>query len=197
LVYKDTIRKILSDKNWLEKEKNKSQTLNRITAEANKDIDDLAVLTQALPSKTLENIFNLKNIGKLINAVLAQESIDETRNKKPISIDEIRKLELAVYMVNVGLEACIISYTSRIEFSPVFNKLIIEQFLKTRDICNEILIKMKLLESSIPIDKKQSDKMIEIKVDLEKMRPFFDLFIEKHKDQLTLKNKETEGTIEK
>ena len=144
MLTKDTHRR-LKEHGWLEIEKKHSNpyvALNRFKHQATEAIDDLTLIAQKLPDATLKDIFNYTNIKKLTSAVLNDNELlvgDSTT-----TADDVRRLQLATLLVEIGIQTCIEQYQSKIEQDSILNELTISHLSRAREICNAISFKVRL-----------------------------------------------------
>jgi hypothetical protein len=142
MLKKDT-RRQLREHGWLEiakRHSNPTLALNRLKEQAIEAINDLALLAQKLPDKTLKDIFNYTNMSKLINSLLAETKLDGGGS----ALDDIEKTVLASLISRRGIDFCIKQYGQKIETNSVLNESTIAQLNKSIDICDTIAFKMEL-----------------------------------------------------
>ncbi|MDQ6863466.1 MAG: hypothetical protein M3044_06550 [Thermoproteota archaeon] len=137
-------RKKLREQNWLDIEKSDSNpyaSLRRWRDQANRAINDLALLAEKLPCDIQQEIFNHATINKLVRAMLKVSPVSQ------VSVDDnARKTGLASLLVRIGADLCIQQYSQKIETNSVLNRLIINQIKESMDICDEIAFKMRIQE---------------------------------------------------
>jgi hypothetical protein len=137
-------RKKLSERTWLDIKKsdpNPYVTLRRWKDQANRAINDLTLIAQKLPDDTLKDIFNYTNIRKVVSAILRE---NEFAVRNSATVDDVRRIQLAAVLVEIGITTCINEYGSKIEQDSVLNELTINHLSRARDICDAISFKMRL-----------------------------------------------------
>lgn len=139
-------RRRLKEHGWLDiakKHSNPSMALSRFRTQAIEAIDDLVLMAQKLPEDVIKDIFNHANIKKLAS-ITVRGSDGPAARESGISVDEVRRIQLAALLVDIGMRTCIELYRTRIEKDSDLNKLNIDHLWRAIEICNAISFKSRL-----------------------------------------------------
>ena len=140
-----SIRRELTEQNWLQVEKNDSNPrlkLRRLKDQSIRAINDLSLIARKLPEQTQTEIFDYEVLKRLIEAILNVNS-DEHSDFTNAGSDP-RRTYLGALLAEEGIKLCTRAYITQNRETPVLTDATVDQLNRTIKICNEIAYVMDL-----------------------------------------------------
>src|ERR671919_325541 len=136
------MRKKISERNWLDIEKqdsNPSQLWRRLKEESIKAINDLILLANRLPDDKQREIFSPTRVEDLITQIIYIGFFSQSHENF-----NSRKSEIAARLIKRGIDLIINQYMNTSSETPSLIKPTLDHLNQSVDICNDISYKMKL-----------------------------------------------------
>ena len=136
------MRKRISERNWLDIEKqdsNPSQLWRRLKEESITAINDLILLANRLPDDKQREIFSPTRVEDLITQIIYIGFFSQSHENF-----NSRKSEIAARLIKRGIDLIINQYMNTSSETPSLIKPTLDHLNQSVDICNDISYKMKL-----------------------------------------------------
>jgi hypothetical protein len=136
------MRKKISERNWLDIEKqdsNPSQLWRRLKEESITAINDLILLANRLPDDKQREIFSPTRVEDLITQIIYIGFFSQSHENF-----NSRKSEIAARLIKRGIDLIINQYMNTSSETPSLIKPTLDHLNQSVDICNDISYKMKL-----------------------------------------------------
>ena len=134
-----SIRRELTEQNWLQVEKNDSNPrlkLRRLKDQSIRAINDLSLIARKLPEQTQTEIFDYEVLKRLIEAILNVNS-DEHSDFTNAGSDP-RRTYLGALFSRGRNKALYRTYIAQNRETPILTEATVDQLNRTIKICNEI-----------------------------------------------------------